>query len=87
MGKHIVVYRLHGQLNCETQYIGPFETFGDADDYLCFLPALGICPEGEQPGVKFVQEVMTPKQHDLTMKLEAEGFDHIDAVKLALLTF
>lgn len=57
---HMVIFRLHGQLNLETAYIGPFADFGSAYEYLCELPALGICPEGQNAGVKFVQELQAP---------------------------
>lgn len=57
---HMVVFRLHGKLNMETAYIGPFAEFEDAYEYLCELPALGICPDGENAGVKFVQELQKP---------------------------
>lgn len=55
---HIVIYREHGKLNCETSYVGPFVYAEDAYEYACSLPALGICPEGENAGVKYVQEVI-----------------------------
>jgi len=58
---HIVIYREHGKLMCETACIGPFDDFGDAYEYLCTLPALGTCPEGENAGVKFVQELVAPQ--------------------------
>ena len=63
---HIVIYRPHNQLNCTTQYIGPFATFGEAYDYLCNLPALGQYspwvgePNVANPGVKFIQELVRP---------------------------
>lgn len=58
LAKHIVVFRPNGKLNCETQYFGPF-TFDDAYEYLdTKLPAIGICPEGENAGVKFIQELV-----------------------------
>lgn len=51
---YIVVYKRGEWLNCETQYIGPFESHDAAYDCLCELPAPG---EG---GVKFTQEVLRP---------------------------
>jgi hypothetical protein len=57
---HIVLFREHGKLNLETAYIGPFDTFEDAHEYLCELPALGICPKGENHGVKFIHELQAP---------------------------
>ena len=57
---HIVIFRENGKLNMETAYIGPFDTFEDAYEYLCELPAIGICPEGENPGVKFIHELAKP---------------------------
>ena len=32
----IIIYRPHNQLNCDTQYIGPFETWVEADEALVF---------------------------------------------------
>lgn len=44
---HIVVYRPHNSLMCETKSIGPFGTWGEAYDYLCNMPALGqYIPDG-----------------------------------------
>lgn len=56
----IVIYRAHGQLNMETAHIGPFSTHEEAYDYLCMLPALGICPEGENVGCKYTKELIVP---------------------------
>lgn len=56
---HIVIYREHGKLNCETAYVGPFADAETAYEFACSLPALGICPEGENPGVKYTQQ-LTP---------------------------
>lgn len=53
----IVIYRAHGKLNCETQYIGPFSDFAEAYDTACELPALGQPSNDQYPGVKFVQEL------------------------------
>lgn len=60
MNNHIVIFRLHGQLQMETQYFGPFEDFDSAYEYLCALPALGICPEGQESGCKYIKELTVP---------------------------
>ena len=60
---HIVVYRPHNALQCETQYIGPFPTFGDAYEHLASMPALGqYRPDGtvNSPGVKYVEMLAIP---------------------------
>ena len=57
---HIVIYRPHNQLHCDTKFYGPFPSFGAAYDFLCTLPALGTYrPDGtiNQPGVKYTQEL------------------------------
>lgn len=62
---YLVIYRPHNQLNCDTQYIGPFESHDDAYDYLCELPAIGQHNPGsvvDNPGVKFVQEIAAPQR-------------------------
>lgn len=52
----IVVFKAHGQMNCETQYIGPFTGHDAAYEALCALPALGHEPSDcTAPGHKFVQ--------------------------------
>lgn len=67
MAKYIVVFRQHGELIMNTDHIGPFEEWSDAYEYLAYLPALGTCPEGENPGVKFVQELLTGREHEVLM--------------------
>ena len=60
---HIVVYRPHNSLMCETKSIGPFGTWDEAYDYLCNMPALGqYIPDGtlNNPGVKFVDRLEIP---------------------------
>ena len=61
----IVVYRPHNVLGLDTKYFGPFTEWGAAYEYLCTLPALGICEEVDnvpyEPGYKFIQELITPK--------------------------
>lgn len=58
---HIVIFRMHGQLQLETMHIGPFTTHEEAYDYLCELPALGICPEGQESGCKYIAELFQPE--------------------------
>jgi len=54
----IVIYRPHGELECDTKYYGSFATFNEACDFLEALPALGSKGSfNELPGVKFVQEL------------------------------
>lgn len=56
----IVVYRPHNLFNCDTQYIGPFASWEEADDVLCSLPALGTytnTPTSCNPGVKFTADL------------------------------
>lgn len=65
----IVVYREHNKMHLDTQYHGPFGDWGDAYEYICTLPALGIFePECEDSlrGVKWVQELMQPQSPPLT---------------------
>lgn len=60
---HIVVYRPHNELNINTTFYGPFESWSQADDALCSLPALGIHTPAEDldnPGVKYIQELTSP---------------------------
>lgn len=54
---HIVVFRRHGALNCETQHIGPFDGQDAAYEALCAMPALGPCPPDQNSGVKYVQQL------------------------------
>lgn len=56
----IVAFREHGRMNMATAYIGPFEDYDSAYEYLCALPALDNCPPGENPGVKFISELIRP---------------------------
>lgn len=65
---HIVVFRLHGQMNIQTQHIGPFAEWDDAYEYLCALPALGECPEGENTGVKYITELQAPDAFGMTLR-------------------
>lgn len=58
--QHIVVYRAHGDLMCETQYYGPFACFDDAYEFLCALPALGANNTGQQHGVKDIHVMRSP---------------------------
>lgn len=53
----IVVYRPHGHLISQTQYLGPFADESAAYDHLCYLPAIGIYNDDEhegQHGCKFI---------------------------------
>lgn len=67
MNTFIVIYRPHGALNCETQHIGPFPSHDEAYEYLCKLPAIGINYGGENPGVKYVEELIAPEQPNPTV--------------------
>ena len=58
--KYIIVYRQHGQLNCETQFIGPFDDFEAAYEHFCTMPALGVCEGGLDSGVKYIKELTKP---------------------------
>jgi hypothetical protein len=56
--KFVIVYREHNKLMLETLYIGPFDTWDEAHEYMSKIPALGIhVPEGVTPnsGVKHVE--------------------------------
>lgn len=60
----IVIYRPHGQLNCETKYYGPFDCYEDADTALCELPAIGTYDNHlhmERSGVKYIQQLSVPE--------------------------
>lgn len=56
----IVVYREHGQMQCETHHIGPFATHDEAYEYLGMLPALGICEGVKNTGCKYIQNLTPP---------------------------
>lgn len=61
--QYIVVYRPHGALKSQTYFFGTFYSFTAADDFLCDeLPALGIPAPDQEPGVKYVQELMAPRE-------------------------
>ena len=63
--KHIVIYRPHGKLIMETKYYGPFESWEDADDFLCTLPAIGYQftqEEIDHPGCKYTQPLASPEE-------------------------
>jgi len=51
---HIVSYRPAGALHIDTQYYGPFDTYADADDFLCALPPAIECEH------KFIIELKHP---------------------------
>ena len=60
MPKYQVIYREHNKLNLDTLYIGPFDTWEEAYDALCQMPALGVNPldigdDGYNAGCKFVE--------------------------------
>jgi hypothetical protein len=57
---YIVRYRRHGELNVETKHYGPFKHHHKAERFLATLPALGVCPEGENPGEKWIVDVLNP---------------------------
>ena len=55
---HIVVYRKHGDLQCETKFYGPFSNHDEAYDFLCTLPAVGAYADdlhAGQSGCKYTQ--------------------------------
>lgn len=61
--KLIVIYRPHNELNINTRYYGPFDSWCEAEDHLATLPALGIHKPAEDldnPGCKFIQELTAP---------------------------
>lgn len=61
--KYIVVHRNHGELMMDTKFIGPFDTWHEADDHLSSLPAVGYYDEKVhcgRSGVKYVQELIQP---------------------------
>lgn len=61
---YIIIYRLHGQLHIDTQYIGTFPDFDSAYDYFCTLPAIGATTTHEEhlrPGIKTIEELQPPK--------------------------
>jgi hypothetical protein len=56
----IIVYRPHHMLHCETQYVGPYHTYAEAEEALVGFPALGpYTPDHNfnNPGVKFIATV------------------------------
>lgn len=57
MQQFIVVYRPQRALMMETQFHGPFDDLGAADDFLCTLPALGSNTTGQQSGVKWIEKL------------------------------
>ena len=52
----IVVYRPHGALFMDTKHYGTFQTWDEAYDFLCNLPALGAYYKPDA-GCKYVQEL------------------------------
>lgn len=59
MEQFIVIFRKHGELNMETKYYGPM-SFCDAYEFSCTLPALDFCPAGDNPGVKWIEQLIYP---------------------------
>lgn len=60
MSKYLVVYREHGQLNCQTRFFGPFEQPWDAQEFLATLPAIGIYDHvhhAGMPGCKYIERL------------------------------
>lgn len=57
----LVIFKPHGELHLNTQYIGPFDTHDEAHDALAQMPALGSCPSEHalQAGVKWIAELHT----------------------------
>jgi hypothetical protein len=65
----IIIYRPHNVLNCDTQYIGPFETYDEAEEGLEALPRLPIWEtdgpgETSNRGVKFIEALSVPTRRD-----------------------
>lgn len=50
----LVIFRPHGELSLNTQYVGPFDSHDEAMDALGQMPALGLCPDDCKPGVKHI---------------------------------
>lgn len=50
----LISYRAKDALHIETQFIGPFDTFDEAYDFLATLPPAIECEH------KFVQEMVVP---------------------------
>lgn len=59
----IVSYRPKGALHIETVYLGPFDTYLDAEDCLCALPPVIECEH------KFII-TLTPANYDPNGKIE-----------------
>lgn len=83
--QYLVIYRAHGQLNTETKYYGPFNSFDDAYEYLCTLPAIGTNHTEGENGVKYVQEITSIKSTnhlDLIVKASQLKFGKLLKAKL-----
>lgn len=60
---HIVIYRPHGKLQLDTVYYGPFNSFDEAYEFLCSLPALGYQitqEEQDRSGCKYLAKLVSP---------------------------
>ena len=85
--KWMVVYRQPNRLLLDTLYYGPFESYADAYEFHCGLPALedydeeSDCPNH---GVKYVQELKEPKEapKEVPEGLIPEGFYTIKIISV-----
>jgi hypothetical protein len=61
--KYIVIFREHNKLLIDTLYVGPFDTFEEAYESLCEMPALGTYEPSTESvngsGVKYIETVYT----------------------------
>jgi hypothetical protein len=79
--KYQVVFREHNRLNLETIYIGPFETYDDAYDALCNMPAIGNHVETEidggsiQSGVKYIEPIFPTYKLAIAFRTHCMNYD------------
>lgn len=58
--KYVIIYRQSNELNLDTKIFGPYDSFDEAYDELCKLPACGsVDIESITPnsGVKYIEPV------------------------------
>lgn len=60
-GPCIIIYRPHGKLALETEYVGPFPDFHEAYEAMGKMPALGPQLADGLPGVKWIAPLRAPR--------------------------
>jgi hypothetical protein len=78
--KYQVIYREHNKMNLETVYIGPFNTYEEAYDELCKMPALGTQSIDDDvttpnPGVKFIEPLWPTYELAIQFRTHCMNYD------------